>query len=174
MQLQQLQTGICSLIKMRDTQGSEDTYIKHTSTSSNLALIRKIALWWRKIQIENTCILTANILKLKGIFEMQLLAFFKDEVYSPFREEIYLQFLLYISQKKIDSLTHSVSQFELALIKLKLGEKVETSVFWKYDADDVIHGLLRKTLNEDLLKEKKCLTHISYRYKEALFEKIDV
>jgi hypothetical protein len=160
---------------MRNTEiAEEDAYIKHISSSSNVLLIRKIALWWRRIQIENSCVLTANILKQAGCFEMQLSAFFRDAKYSPFREEVYMQFLAYVITKEISPLIQSVAEFEMALIRLKLGEEIETSVLWHCDPYQVITGLMNNNLDTETLTEEKYYTLISYKHKKDLFSVVPV
>ncbi len=170
MNLQQLQTNLCSLIKSRPFQLSEnDNYLGEIQASGNLLLIRKIALWWRRIQIENCCVLTGKLLKLSGNFEIELASFFNEQKYSAFREEVGIQFLHYMSSRNTDGLTRSVAAFELAIIQLKLGENIDASIPWEYEPYSVIGGLLRNKINTDDLQKGTYTVEVSYKNKDELF-----
>jgi hypothetical protein len=170
MSLEQLQTSLSALIKSRRISPQEnDDYIAKIQSSDNLLLVKKIALWWRKTQIEQYCILTTNLLKEMGTFEIQLSNFFSAKEFSAFREEVGIQFLEYIISQNIDSLTQSVSEFELAIIKLKLGENVETSIAWEYEPYSVVRRLLQNSQNLQELNSGRYQVTVSFKNIEELF-----
>lgn len=170
MQLQEFQTNVCSLIKSRPVLlNQNDRYLSTIKASQNLLLIRKIALWWRKIQIENSCVLTTNLLKISGRFQAELSNFFSEQKYSAFREEVCIQFLQHLISKKIDVLTTSVAMFELAIIKLKFGVDIETQIPWQHEPYAVIQGLLKNNLTIENLEEGNYNVAVSYKNKEELF-----
>ena len=101
---------------------------------------------------------------------MQLSSFFNEHRYSAFREEVFVQFLKYLILKNTDSLTQSVAEFELSLIKLKLGENIESTITWEYEPYGVINGLLKNTLSIEKSEKGMYNTEISYTNKEELFK----
>jgi hypothetical protein len=166
MNLQHLQTDICALIKSRPVINTDDEYISSINSSKHLVLVKKIALWWRKIQIENSCRLTAALLKSKNEFDIALSNFLKDEKYSAFREEVYIQFLQYIISTNNDALTLCVAEFELSLIQLKLNQPVQKAIIWNYEPYQIINDLLKNVFTEDTLIEGAYLVEISTNNKE--------
>ncbi len=161
MNLQHLQTDLCALIKSRQIVNKDDEYICNINLSQHLILVKKIALWWRKIQIENSCRLTANLLKSKNEFEIALSDFFNDVKYSAFREEIYIQFLQYITSKNADALTVCVAEFELSLIQLKLNQHIQKFITWNYEPYQIINDLLKNVFTENTLIQGTYLVEIS-------------
>jgi|SRR6478609_7302816 len=166
MNLQHLQTDLCALIKSRPAINTDDEYISHINSSKHLVLVKKIALWWRKIQIENSCRLTAALLKSKNEFEITLSDFLKDAKYSAFREEVYIQFLQYIISTNSDALLFCVAEFELSLIQLKLNQHVQKFIIWNYEPYQIINDLLKNIFTEDTLIHGKYLVEISTNNKE--------
>ena len=166
MNLQHLQTDLCALIKSRPTINKDDEYIISINSSKHLVLVKKIALWWRKIQIENSCRLTAALLKSKNEFEIVLSNFLKNARYSAFREEVYIQFLQYILSTNTDALIHCVAEFELSLIQLKLNQHIQKNIIWNYEPYQIINDLLKNVFTEDTLIQGKYLIEISHNNKE--------
>jgi hypothetical protein len=171
MNLQLLQTSLIALIKSRGIPLPEsDEYFNKIKSSDNLLLIRKIALWWRRIQTERFCVLTTNLLKIRGDFDAQLSGFISENTFSPFREEVGIQFLNYLISKNIDPLARSVAEFEIAIIKLKRGENIECMITLEYEPYSLIRGLLRNTLNIKEINKGTYNVVISSRNKEELFK----
>jgi hypothetical protein len=166
MNLQHLQTDLCALIKSRPVAYKDDEYISSIDSSKHLVLIKRIALWWRRIQIENSCRLTAALLKSKNEFEAALSNFFKDARYSAFRDEVYIQFLQYIISRNTDALTLCVAEFELSLIQLKLNQHVHKTLTWNYEPYQIIGDLLKNVFTEDALIQGNFLIEISTNNKE--------
>ena len=170
MNLQTLQTSLAAIIKSRTIALSEhEKYLTTIKNSTNVLLIKKIALWWRKIQTEPYCVLTCNYLKVIGKFDQELSNFMSEKDFSVFREEVGLQFLEYIVSKRLDSLTQSLAQFELAIIKLKLGQDVDCIVSWEYEPYSIISGLLHNTFNYDDLSGGNYEVLVNSFNKEELF-----
>ena len=170
MNLQTLQTSLAAMIKSRNILLPEnEQYLSTIKNSDNLLLIKKIALWWRKIQTEQYCVLTSNYLKITGTFEHELSNFISEEDFSVFRDEVGIQFLEYITSKRLDSLTQSLAEFELAIIKSKLGENVDCVICWKYEPYAIIRGLLRNTFNSGDLSRGNYEVWVNSLNKEELF-----
>lgn len=166
MNLQHLQTDLCALIKSRPIINKDDEYISSINSSKNLVLVKKIALWWRKIQIENSCRLTAALLKSKNEFEISLSNFLKDAGYSAFREEVYIQFLRYVLSTNTDALILCVADLELSLIQLKLNQDVQKTIIWNYEPYQIINDLLKNIFTADTLTPGKYLIEISHNNKD--------
>jgi hypothetical protein len=132
-------------------------------------LVRKIALWWRKVQIENFCRLTSCYLKLQDNLETEVLNFFRNVNYSPFREVVGFQFLDYLIKETKDDLLKSIAEFERAIIKLKLGEKTQSIIIWNYEPYLVINYLLRGGIDLSKIEKGRFEVRVSWRFKEELF-----
>ena len=171
MNLESLQTSLSELIKSRHISAeSNDDYINKVKSSENLLLIKKIAFWWRKIQVEQYGILTTNLLKITGQFDEQLSNFISDAAFSSFREEVGHQFLDYVISTTSDPLTRAVAEFESAIIKLKLGDNIETKLPWPFEPYGVISGLLKNTLKPETLETGNYEVEISYKHQDELFK----
>lgn len=174
MNLESLQTNLHGLIKFNEIPlEMTNDYLREIQSSKNLRLIKKITLWWRTIQIEQFCRLTAGLLKTRGEFDLQLSNFISEKDFSSFRDEIGLQFLDYIIYKKLDSLLQSVAEFELSIIQLKKGEPVQCCISWQFEPYSVIQGLLNDTLEMETLKKGNYEVSISYMNSAELFNVID-
>lgn len=170
MNLQQLQTNLLSLIKLRQTDADmTDNYLKNVSVSDNIKFVRKNALWWRIIQIEKYCPLTSGLLKASEKFEIEIINFFKESNYSAFREEVGIQFLEFITAKNLNTLQQCVSEFELALIQLKTGKPIIYKKQWTFDPYPIIGSLLQNSFSADNLKSGFFEVSVSYKKKEELF-----
>ena len=170
MNLQMLQTNLAALIKSREVViPREDNYLAAVKDSKNLLLIKKIGLWWRKIQIEPYCVLTSNYLKSDGRFEREIQDFISKKDFSLFREEVGLQFLDYVISRHLDSLSQSLAEFELAILKSKLGEHVKCTISWDYEPYSIISALLHNTLTAADLSGGKYEVLVDSSNKEELF-----
>lgn len=136
--------------------------------------MRKIALWWRKIQVEGYCHLTTRLLQSNDELDGCLAAFFSEENYSPFRDEVGRQFLAYLAQKSKDQLTQLVAAFELALIRIKTGEHLAYAAEWPYEPYAVINGLLAGKLSANHLQPGQYRVEVSSLLQEELFRVTDI
>jgi hypothetical protein len=169
MNLELLQTNLSALIKSRARKGPDDPYFREVEASSNLRLVKKIAFWWRKVQVEQFCALTTNLLKKAGTFEDYLEKFITNNGYSAFREEVGFQFLEYLRSLELDSITRSVVQFEEAIIKKRLGHHIDVRIRWDYEPYAVISGLLHNTFSFHTLEEGRYDVSVSIYDNEGLF-----
>lgn len=170
MHLQQLQISLCSIIKSRSNSSINTCeYLQQINTSNNILLIRKVALWWRKFQIENFCRLTSCYLNSHGKFDLEVWNFYRNVNFSPFREVVGFQFLDYLIKENNDELLKSIAQFERAIIKLKLGEKTQSTIIWNYEPYSVINYLLRGGIDLSKIEKGRFEVKVSWRFKEELF-----
>src|SRR5437773_10124074 len=63
--LERRQRGLLDLVKNRGSARG-DPYLQRVANSRQLAMVRKIALWWRAVSLEAQCRLTAGLLKKLG------------------------------------------------------------------------------------------------------------
>src|SRR5260370_33759770 len=128
MQLKDLQNGLYELIKSGTTDGSCD-YLEMVRHTDHLHIVRKVALWWRQLHITDFCTLTASWLKHHNRLDQEVLSFFSTQKYSPYRKEVGIQFLTYISDTST-GFVKTIADFELALIKVKSGITVSLVQHW--------------------------------------------
>lgn len=120
----------------------DDPYIRTVAGSEHLDLVREIADWWRIYNLEQYCVLTATLLKRRGLFEETVHAFAAKPGISPYVERLAQRFLEETGQHR-DSLIASVARFELALIRVKKGDTGQYLVDWQYAP----HLILRSLMN---------------------------
>lgn len=175
MDLQSIQTGLCSLIKSKpDATLLQDDYLRFVAESHHLALVKKIALWWRKIQIEGYCHLTSRLLKSHDKLDHYLVGFFSEKNYSPFRDEVGKQFLEYLAESGTDKMLRLVAAFELALIRVKTGEQVAYTGYWPYEPYTIINGLLAGPLSEKHFQQGNYKVEVFSAFRDELFRISDV
>ncbi len=176
MKLEQLQTNIFSIIKSGNTHSDlfDVDYFDKVAAGKNLLLIRKIAIWWRKTQVENYCRLTSNLLKATDNFESHLSAFFGKRNYSSFREEVGQQFLEYIISEEKDPIISPVAAFELAIIQLSSGINIESKIIWYYEPYAIINALLKNTFTTACLQKGSYVTGVCYKRRNELFTVVDL
>jgi hypothetical protein len=139
LRLELQQRGLADLIKGRDGV-PDDPYLGRVAASTELGLVREIAIWWRAFQIETNCRLTSRVLKRLGLFDPVVSDYFKTSAISAFAEELSAGFLSFLSMHP-DCLVRAVSQFELALSKVHAGSAEDFEVLWDRNPDLVFAAL---------------------------------
>jgi hypothetical protein len=138
-QLEQQQRGLLNLIKGRGAP-PEDAYLRQVAGSAELAIVREIAVWWRAFQIEDQCHFTSRLLKRRGCFDTAVTTYFNNNATSPFVEELSHDFLSCLRHHD-DPLVRAVSQFELALLKVRAGSTECVEIHWDRHPNEVILAL---------------------------------
>jgi len=133
------QQGLLDLIKGRTTNVS-DPYLRDVAGCRELAMLREIAVWWRKVHVESQCRFTSRLLKRMRNFDSVVSAYFNENATSPFVEELALDFLRTLRDDP-DPLVRAVSQFECALQSVRLGSADVFEVTWDRHPDLVIRAL---------------------------------
>ncbi|OCX50909.1 hypothetical protein BEL04_19495 [Mucilaginibacter sp. PPCGB 2223] len=171
MTLSEIQTGLCRLIKSRpESDKGLDDYFTRVSRSDNLQLVKKIAQWWRMIQIEEFSVLTGNYLRATNMLGAHIHDFLKTEKYSAFRNEVGFQFLNYLVRTKHDRMTTILAELELNLIKQRLGDAVHYKKIWPVDPYEFIDHLMQNNYHAALeLREGRYLVTVSSRFKDKVF-----
>ena len=138
-QLERQQRGLLDLIKNRGVP-PEDPYLRQVANSRELEMVREIAIWWRTFQIEDQCRFTSRLLKRCECFEDVVVTYFNNHRTSPFIEELSQDFLNSLVDHP-DWLIRAVSQFELALLKVRTGSAECFEVLWDRYPENVILAL---------------------------------
>lgn len=122
---------------------ADDAYFHHVARSPDLEEARGNIFLWRVYVLERTCVLTVALLRQRQALAPLLQAFIRQHNISPFREFQPPAFLASLADHP-DHLVVSVSQFELALMKVREGDRGSHVVRWQVEP----HGVL-KSLAED-------------------------
>jgi len=133
------QRGLLDLVKNRGRRPC-DPYLQRVADSRELAMVRKVALWWRAISIEDNCRFTARLLKRLGCFDARVADYFDHNATSPFIEELSRDFLASL-QDHADPLVRAVSQFELALLQARASSVDTYAIEWDRNPDLVVLAL---------------------------------
>lgn len=118
----------------------DDDYYQLVARSPDLEEARGNIFLWRVYVLERTCVLSVALLRQRGWLEPALQAFIQSRNVSPFREYQPLLFLESLAFHP-DPLVVSVSQFELALMKVREGDAGSYAVAWQVDPRGVLHCL---------------------------------
>ena len=137
--LERRQRGLLDLVKNRGG-ASSDAYLRRVANSRELAMVRKIALWWRAYALESQCRFTTRLLKKLDCFDRMVENFFDHNATSPFVEELGLDFLGSLYDHD-DQLIRAISQFELALLKTRAGSADAYQIIWDRNPDLVVLAL---------------------------------
>ena len=143
MDLANHQRILLGLMRATYAPGAADApYYHRVAASADLREARGNVGLWRVFVLERSCVLTVALLRRRGAFEAALQAFIGQENISPFRETQAPAFLGFLAGHA-DPLVVSVSQFELALIKVRGGDPCRHLVDWSYDPAPILHALAR-------------------------------
>lgn len=126
--LEYRQRGLLNLIKGRGADG-RDLYLDRVAHCRELAMLREIAVWWRKLHVASQCRFTARLLKRLGIFDTMLSQYFNNNATSPYIEELGLSFLSALGTH-VDAMIRAVSQFEWAFHKVRAGCGDRFEISW--------------------------------------------
>jgi hypothetical protein len=140
MDLAKQQRDLLALIKRGSIAGSGDPYIAKVAGSPHLKVLREVVLSWRAFDVERSCRLTAALLKRHGWFDDTVRTFAETANISPFVERLRDAFLERMI-KHTDPLIAAVAQFELYMLRVKLGDCREYVVDWPTDPRPVLMAL---------------------------------
>ena len=160
--MQTLQQSMLELVRQRSEGQHSDDYIATVAASGHIVLVRKIALWWRRMQICNFSRLTSALLLSRNKLDQEITDFMRLCSYSAFNEEIGIQFLEFVSAHSKDELLNAIATFELAMIKIKMGAKIECEIPICCEPYELIEGLLKNNLDEEKLTMQKHIIMVSY------------
>jgi hypothetical protein len=150
------QRGLLALLKNRGGAPS-DTYLGQVANSSELAMVRKIALWWMAFALNAQCRFTTRLLKRIGSFDSLVATYFDHNQTSPFVEELSLGFLGSLHAHN-DPLVCAVSDFEHALLTVLAGSAQTHEILWDRHPERVILAL--ETGNELPKREERYIYRV--------------
>ncbi len=138
------QRALLGLMRAQYHAGATDEpYIQQVACSRDLEEARGNVFLWRVYVLERTCVLTVALLRQLQLLEPCLQDFIGSHNVSPFREYQPLAFLASLARHP-DPLLVSVSQFELALMKVRSGDTASYTVPWQVDPHRVLHNLAQE------------------------------
>jgi hypothetical protein len=141
MDLPRHQRILLGLMRATYRPGAADApYYHRVAGSPDLLEARGNVYLWRVYVLERSCVMTVGLLRQGGLLEEALQAFIRQQNISPFRESQPLAFLDFLAGHE-DPLVVSVSQFELALMKVREGDPGRYFVDWSYDPAPILHAL---------------------------------
>jgi len=144
MDLASHQRILLGLMRTTYQPGADDAaYYHRVAGSPDLQEARGNVLLWRIYVLERTCVLTIELLRQGDLLEDALQAFIRQENISPFREYQPLAFLEFLAGHA-DPLVVSVSQFELALMKVRDGDTGRHIVDWSYEPGPILQALAQR------------------------------
>jgi hypothetical protein len=143
-----------------EVRPDDDAYIQRVARSKDLEEARGNIFLWRVWVLERTAPLTFTLLKRRDLLQETVCAFIKGHNISPFRETQAPAFLGGLSDHH-DSLIASVAQFELALLKVKQGDRGFYVVRWAIEPHTILNSLARGLPLEDKAPEGAYEVHIS-------------
>jgi len=123
-----------------DQSACADDYICRVAQSRDLQEAKRNILLWRIYVLERTAPLTVNLLKQRGQLAAEVASFIARCNISPFRETQAPAFLEGLSESS-NTLTRSVAQFELALLRVREGDCGRYVVCWDVEPHSVLHSL---------------------------------
>jgi hypothetical protein len=137
------QRALLGLIRSTYEVGPDDNaYIRRVARSRDLDEARTNVFLWRIYVLERTCVLTFSLLKRRALLAEAVNAFIARHNISPFRETQAPEFLEMLSEHR-DPLIASVSQFELALMKVRQGDCSTYSVLWHVEPHGILNSLAK-------------------------------
>ncbi len=142
MSLAQQQRALLQLINGKTIKNPEDDpYLEALVESPYLELAQEVVQWWKSYRIERFCPLTSELLKQLGCFDEETEKFDPHQINIHYIENIGMAFLLHMAENE-SPLISSVSQFEYALIKVKMGDDADYIIHWSQDPTPVINALV--------------------------------
>jgi hypothetical protein len=160
MELGNHQRGILALLKRKEP-AVYDNYLCHIAKADELALAREVVLWWHAFRVERYCPLTSGILKRLDLFEPAVEQVFCTTALSHFIEETGSAFLGAMREHP-HPLVAAVTQFEEALLRVKLGDRKEYRIVWDCDPRAVLEALVNDTALEPLAWRGTWITLVAH------------
>jgi hypothetical protein len=119
-----------------------DPYIRKVAQSRDLYEARGNILLWRIYVLERTAPLTFTLLKQRKLLREVVGDFIAHHNISPFRETQAPAFLDSAGRHP-DSLIAAVARFELALLKVRQGDRGDYVISWNVDPSAILYCLAK-------------------------------
>lgn len=138
-QLEIQQRGLLALIKERPINKNADPWLTCVADSPEVEMVRTIALWWRRYQIESQCRYTSRLLKRLDCFEADVARYFQENSTVP-NIELMTQSFLRSLMDHPKPLVVSVACFELACLELATSDR-SSRIIWDRDPNATLRAL---------------------------------
>ena len=172
MNLMTLQRTLQQLVRgSYETSPADEPYIRTVAVSAHLTMVREVVQWWRAYGVGRFCVLTATLLKRRGVFDDTISAFVRTEPITPYAEELGETFLSYAGRQP-EPLLAAVAQFELALVRAKKGDDTERTIPWPCDPHEVLLWLTSPMHGELVATPGHFVTTVSRAHPD-MFEVIE-
>lgn len=125
-----------------EATAEDDPYIRRVARSRDLAEGKKNIALWRVWVFERTCALTVSLLRRRNTLNKLVEDFIRSENISPYRETQAPAFLEWLENSE-DELVASVAAFELALMKVREGDRHTHIVSWTVEPTSILHCLAK-------------------------------
>jgi hypothetical protein len=151
----QYQQLILALIKEQEPPVlADELYAAQLKNSIELEIARDVSIWWRSMQLERYCFITANYLKLTSQFDKLIKAFYLQTNVSPYIERAGQSFLDYLQQAD-DKVLATIANFEDKLKRVKKGDSGNYSIYWSHEPFSLLDALISgKPLELESMKGK--------------------
>ncbi|MDQ2834365.1 MAG: hypothetical protein M3Y50_11580 [Acidobacteriota bacterium] len=144
--LEQEQQSLLAMIKGRTVSPGPgpdpDPWLERVASSRGLQMVREIALWWRRFQIESQCRYTSRMMKRLDCFDSYVAQYFRSHSTSPSIEQFTSEFLSSL-EDHCDPVLRAVAQFELACITLRNTTLHASTITWDREPSRVLTALDR-------------------------------
>jgi hypothetical protein len=125
-------------------EAEADPWLRQVIHSPGLAMMREIASWWLRFQIESQCRYTSRLMKRMGCFESYLACYFRENPTPPAIEDLAREFLFSLELHP-DPLIRAVAVFELDCLALEGAQPATLTTHWDRNPDEVLDALARFT-----------------------------
>jgi hypothetical protein len=121
-----------------------DPWLSEVIHSPGLVMIREIAAWWLRFQIESQCRLTSRLMKRMGSFDDYLAAHARQNSIPQPIEELTRQFLTSLTSHP-DQLLRAVAAFEQACLTPSDAHQPASTTTWDRNPNTVLTALSQCT-----------------------------
>lgn len=142
-QLAQQQFALRELLRSRPVDLAADAWLIRVAQSRGLSLLKQIASWWQRFQLESQCRYTTRLMKRLGCFESWLAAHCAAQPAPTSPEDLSARFLSSLHTHE-DCLLRAVASFELACLTPPSARRSTTLTFWDRNPDAVMDALDRR------------------------------
>jgi hypothetical protein len=138
--LAQQQQSLVAILRGQSVDVEEDLWLADVAQSHGLRMIRQIASWWQRFQIESQCRYTSRLMKRMGCFEEYVTAHFAEHSAPASIEELSSQFLSSLQDHE-NSLLCAVASLELLCITLPDVTERTAIIYWDRNPNKVMAAL---------------------------------
>ena len=133
------QQRLAAILRGHVADVEDDRWLAEVAQSDGLRMIRQIASWWQRFQIESQCRYTSRLMKRMGCFEEYVTAHFAEHLAPASIEEMSSQFLSSLRGHE-NLLLRAVASLELLCITSSDAER-PLIIYWDRNPNKVMDAL---------------------------------